>query len=138
MAGASSNGSVEVGGDQNTYRSRALAVSLPGLVAAPAVPGECRIHTRGWGGFSVGATGGTKLDATCMAHQHCLALADRYAAWGRVDAAAAQLETCGGVHVEATGKEDLQVEPSAAPVDYVTRDELAEHERRIVAAGVAK
>jgi hypothetical protein len=144
-AGGSANGVVDVDGDQNTYRSRALAVSLPGLVAAPAVPGECRIHTRGVGAFSAGVTGGTKLDKGCMDRQHCLNLADRLAAWGYVGAAARQLAACDGVTLESTDQVQRAEGGSAHRGDqsidmskYPTREEVVERDRRIIEAVSSK
>lgn len=96
-AGGQGVGNVEVAGDDVDYRARALALALPSLVAAPAVAGDCLVHTRGGGGLSIGVTGSTKLDPDCMAKRHCLAIADRFAAWGQFDAAAQQLQSCGGV-----------------------------------------
>lgn len=142
--GGTGNGSVDVGGDQNDYDSKALALSLPGLVAAPAVPGECRLHTRGWGGFSAGATGGTKFDEKCMAHQHCLNLADRLAAWGYLQAAARQLNACEGVALISTdqrmtlGSAEVSGDHSVDLSSYPTRDEVIERDERIVKAIASK
>ncbi len=135
---ASANGSVEVDGDQNTYRSKALAVSLPGLVAAPAVPGECRIHTRGIGAFSAGVTGGTKLDKPCMDRQHCLNVADRLAAWGYLEAAARQLAACDGVELTPADKRTVDLPPTADLSEYAKRDEVVERDKRIVEAVTRK
>lgn len=135
---ASANGTVEVGGDQNTYRSRALAVSLPGLVAAPAVPGECRIHTRGIGAFSAGVTGGTKLDKPCLDRQHCLNLADRFAAWGYLEAAARQLATCDGVALSSGEKRVTEESAKVDLTEYPKRDEVIERDKRIVEAVLSK
>lgn len=136
--GQTANGEVDVdvGGDQNTYRSRALAISLPGLVAAPAVTGDCRIHTRGIGALSAGVTGGTKLERDCMNDKQCLAIADRYAAVGMFQAMANTLEQCGGVPAKYLPPPPVQVErtssnPPLPPADTVTREELNAAVRRI-------
>jgi hypothetical protein len=127
------NGSVDVGGDTSDYK--ALAVSLPGLVAAPAVVAQCMLHSRGWGGFSAGATGGTFFDKECMAVTNCFAMADRYALWQRVDLAMRQLETCGGVVIPPP------VQPVAPAVDlsgYVRFEDLKERDRRMMEKAVQK
>jgi hypothetical protein len=123
-AGGVGNGEVSVGGDTSRYE--AYALSLPGLVAAPAVPGQCLEHTAGWGAFSAGKTGATKLQALCMERVHCLALADRFASWGLVQAAADQLATCGGVAARIVlPPPPAAVQPPAPDLSqFVTREEL--------------
>lgn len=143
-AGAIANGTVnvEVPGDQNTYRSRALALSLPGLVAAPAVGGNCLEHSRGMGGLSIGVTGGTKLQEKCMDRQHCLSIADRFGAVGMFEAMAEQLTSCGGVKVTYVPPAPPVINP---PIDYVPRAEFevrlkeeAEKRQRMFIRGVGK
>jgi hypothetical protein len=97
---ASGVGDVDVGGDVTRYRSTAIALAVPGATAAPAVPGECLRHTRGWsaGMGAAAASGGTKFDERQCDRVHCLAIADRYAHAGLMQAMADQLATCGGVH----------------------------------------
>lgn len=121
---SSSDNAVAVEGDQNTYRSRAIAVSLPGLVAAPPVPGECLEHYAGYGAFSAGKTGYTRLNKACLEDQRCLALADRFALWGYFDAAARQLATCGGV---APGEQSITVTDHAQQdsTNFATKDDIA-------------
>lgn len=114
------NGSVDIGGDTSAYKSLGLALALPGLVAAPAVTQECMRHSRGWGGFSAGATGGTFYDKACVARVTCFALMDRYVFWGRIDAAMKQAEICGGVAmppvavVQDTSANDRRIEAQKA------------------------
>lgn len=106
---------------------RSLAVALPGQTAAPAVAGECLEHDRGGSGISIGVTGRTRINKECAARLHCLALADRYAAWGQLHLAVAQLAECEGV-------KNPELVPVAAPqpVDYVTREELERVYRSVV------
>lgn len=113
-------GEVNVGGDETSYRSRALALSLAAIAAAPAVGGDCREHTRGGGNAAFSLTGGTKLLEDCLQRQHCLATADRLAAYGYPGAAARQLEKCGGVSIGGEEKssaisERVEVSPAAPP-----------------------
>ena len=98
------------------YDSRAYALALPGLTAAPAVATECLRHTRGMGGLSIGVTGGTKFDEDCLENVKCIAIADRYAAWGQVALAVEQLATCGGVGATEIAPTDLS--------EYATKEEL--------------
>lgn len=97
---ATSNNSVDVEGDSSSFKSRALALSLPGLVAAPAVPGQCLEHHAGWGIASAGKTGFTRFAEACIKQIQCLARADRYFAWGEKDLALAQLAACDGIDTE--------------------------------------
>lgn len=129
--GGSGIGNVE--GDQNTYRSSAWALTLPGLVAAPAVPGQCLEHLRGWGAASIGATGRTKLNDACVKMVNCFALADRFASWGKIDLAVAQLASCGAVSVPLPSASVTVVTPPVieetiqVPVDSVTHEEMREY-----------
>jgi hypothetical protein len=129
QSGAQANGNggnsdVTVDGDQNSYRAKSLALALPGLVAAPAVPGQCLEHLRGGGALSAGVTGRTRLNEECLKRVQCLAIADRYASWGFYDSAAKQLETCGGVNVEITVTDRTPVEPDANCVSKETVDKM--------------
>lgn len=137
---AAGTGTVSVEGDRSTYSSRALALALPGLVAAPPVPGECLEHRAGWGFASGGKTGATKLQALCMEQRHCLAMADRYAAWQRIDLAEQQLQKCGGVPYappppppskQPAQITDLKVDGVPA-TQYLTKDEAIALEKRII------
>src|SRR5690606_8393678 len=100
-------------------RDRALAVALPGQTGAPAVAGECLEHTRGGSGLSIGVSGRTRINEDCMAFVQCVALADRYAAWGQLQLAVEQLERCGGVPAR-----EIETPTLAADEQYVTREEL--------------
>lgn len=97
--GAGGNGIGTVEGDSSRFRSTAVALSVPGATAAPAVIADCIEHSRGWqAGMGVAArSGGTKLQKKCMDRAHCLAIADRYSAMGLPQAAVDQLASCGGV-----------------------------------------
>jgi hypothetical protein len=123
-------GTVE--GDTSRFRSTAIALSVPGATAAPAVPGQCLEHSRGWqAGMGLAArSGGTELQDQCMERQHCLAIADRYHAAGLLQAMADQLATCGGVSVRVV------IPPAATPVTVVpqtgvTAEQLAIEIRRL-------
>lgn len=83
---------LSVGGDR--LDAKALALGAIRAAAAPAVSDTCLIHTRGWDATVGGQTGGTKYDQGCMDRKQCLAIADRLALWGQVDAALEQLRTC--------------------------------------------
>lgn len=138
-AGGVGNGEVNVGGDSSRYE--AYALSLPGLVAAPAVPGQCLEHTAGWGALSAGKTGATKLQALCMDRVHCLQLADRFASWGLVQAAADQLATCGGVAVRVVlpAPDAAPAPVGASPEDLAaTEARLNQRMDRLFQRGVAK
>lgn len=127
-----STGEVSVGyqGDVNTYRSRALALSLPGVVAAPAVAGVCLEHLRGGGAASIGVTGRTKLNELCMQREQCLAVADRMFAWGARTDALRQLATCGGIDAKL---DPTPTEPQAPTnLKVFTPEELAERDRQII------
>lgn len=102
-------------------RDRALALALPGQTAAPAVAGECLEHTRGGSGLSIGVSGRTRINRECMEFVQCVALADRYAAWGQLQLAVEQLERCGGVPAPAS----INTAQSLAADDRpVTREEV--------------
>lgn len=102
-------------------RDRALALALPGQTAAPAVAGECLEHTRGGSGLSIGVSGRTRINRECMEFVQCVALADRYAAWGQLQLAVEQLERCGGVPAPAA----LNTAQSRTEDDRpVTREEV--------------
>lgn len=123
-------GNVE--GDTSRFRSTAIALSVPGATAAPAVPGQCLEHSRGWqAGMGLAArSGGTELQDQCMERQHCLAVADRYHAAGLLQAMADQLATCGGVSVRVV------IPPAPTPVAVVpqtgvTAEQLAVEIRRL-------
>lgn len=118
----STDASSTVYGDTSRYTSRAYALALPGLTAAPAVAGECLEHSRGGGFLGGGVTGGTKLQKQCMEHVRCMDRADRLAAWGQIHLAVRELQACGAVIGEP-------VSPAAAPPEpdltgYVQRPEL--------------
>ena len=83
---------LSVGGDH--LDAKALAWGAIRAAAAPAVSDTCLIHTLGWDATVGGQTGGTKYDQGCMDRKQCLAIADRLALWGQVDAALEQLRTC--------------------------------------------
>lgn len=127
------NNSVDVEGDSSTYRAKALALSLPGLVAAPAVPGQCLEHHAGWGVASAGRTGFTRFAEKCLAQVQCLARADRYFAWGEKELALAQLSACGGVSSEdrerQVAKWEARVQMESA--DSVSHSELAQTETKL-------
>lgn len=93
-AGGSGVGKVSVTGDTSDFDAKALALGAIRAAAAPAVSDTCLIHTRGWDATVGGQTGGTKYDQGCMDRKQCLAIADRLALWGQVDAALEQLRTC--------------------------------------------
>lgn len=93
-AGGSGVGKVSVTGDTSEFDAKALALGAIRAAAAPAVSDTCLIHTRGWDATVGGQTGGTKYDQSCMDRKQCLAIADRLALWGQVDAALEQLRTC--------------------------------------------
>jgi hypothetical protein len=85
-------------------RNRALAIGLAAATAAPIDTRVClRKQTRGIDlrPVPVAMTGNNKYDMDCVEEErdrrHCTSLADRYAAWGQVALAVAQLERCGGV-----------------------------------------
>jgi hypothetical protein len=123
--GGTGTGSVDVGGDVSDYEARALALGQIRAYAAPAVPGECRVHTRGWDVTVASATGGTKFEAQCVADQKCFRIVEIYVRLGREAAALKQLSVCGGlleVPVEAAPppKSDKAVDLSA----YATKEEL--------------
>jgi hypothetical protein len=140
---ASGVGNVDVGGDSTRYRSTAIALSVPGATAAPAVPGECLRHTSGWSaGMGVAArSGATKFDREQCDRVHCLAIADRYAHAGLIQAMADQLASCGGVKgVEvrevvppAGAGEGAALLSGAVPVQpaAVTPEDLAAMEQRL-------
>lgn len=108
------------GGNQLGVNSdfRSLALALPGLTPSPA-GGDCQITTASKGAFGIGASGRIKYAEECLAFQQCVALADRYAAWGQVALAVQQLEQCGGLQGAVIAP---VTEP--APVEYVTREEM--------------
>lgn len=112
-------------GDTSRYTSRAYALALPGLTAAPAVAGECLEHSRGGGFLGGGVTGGTKLQKQCMDHVRCMDRADRLAAWGQIQLAVRELQACGAVKGEVATPPPA--EPPVPAVDltgYVQRPEL--------------
>jgi len=111
-------------------RDRAIALALPGQTGAPAVTGECLEHLRGGSGASIGVSGRTRINRECMQFVQCVAIADRYAAWGQLRLAVEQLERCGGVRAR-----ELELPATlAAERDYVTREEL----ERVFEASLAK
>lgn len=119
----SQDASSTVYGDTSRYTSRAYALALPGLTAAPAVAGECLEHTRGGGFLGGGVTGGTKLQKQCLNHVQCMDRADRLAAWGQIELAVRELQACGAVGGDIT-------QPAAPPPEqadlhrFVPREEL--------------
>ena len=92
---------------------------MPGQTGAPAVAGECLEHTRGGSGLSIGVSGRTRINRECMEFVQCVALADRYAAWGQLQLAVEQLERCGGVPAR-----EIETPTLASDQQYVTREEL--------------
>lgn len=126
-ARASAVGDVDVGGDVTHYRSTAIALAVPGATAAPAVPGACIRHSRGWSvGFGAAArSGGTYYDQEQCERAHCLAIADRYAHAGLYQAMADQLASCGGI-------KGVVVPPATPPSQRsVTPEDLAALEQRL-------
>lgn len=103
-------------------RDRALALALPGQTAAPAVAGECLEHDRGGSGLSIGVTGRTRINRDCMEFVQCVAIADRYAAWGQLQLAVEQLEQCGGVE-DAVLEAPAEVDEATSQA-FVTREEF--------------
>src|SRR5690606_12221271 len=120
-AGGNSGGNTFENSTSYESRDRALALALPGQTAAPAVAGECLEHTRGGSGLSIGVSGRTRINRECMEFVQCVALADRYAAWGQLQLAVEQLERCGGVPAPAA----LNTAQSRTADDRpVTREEV--------------
>lgn len=117
------NGSVDVGGDVSEYEAKALALGQMRAFAAPAVTDTCLTHSRGWDVTVGGRTGGTQYDKTCMDRKHCLAIADRYAAWGLTQAAVDQLATCSGLVVKVDAVPKPPAEKPEAP-NCVTAEAL--------------
>jgi hypothetical protein len=99
-----------------------LALGLPGQTAAPAVAGECLEHERGGSGLSIGVTGRTRLNKDCMAFKQCVALADRYQAWGQLQLAVEQLAKCGGI--EAATLAHPPTEPATDAPECVPAESL--------------
>jgi len=129
-AGGNSGGNTFENSTSFHSRDRALALALPGQTGAPAVTGECLEHLRGGSGASIGVSGRTRINRECMQFVQCVAIADRYAAWGQLRLAVEQLERCGGVRA---GELELPA-TLAAERDYVTREEL----ERVFEASLAK
>lgn len=132
-AGGQGVGSVDA---SHSSRSRSLGIALhaPAATAAPAAEGQCLNHSRGWtmGMGFLGRSGGTHFDGECVTRQHCLAIADRYAQAGMLQAMADQLATCGGVSV--TIAPPAPVAPPAAvspPPGTIDRAELEAAVRRL-------
>lgn len=119
-------GTVE--GDSTRVQSWGIALNVPAATAAPAVPGRCLEHSRGWAaGWGAGSrSGGTKLQALCEERLHCLSIADMYARVGAFQAMADQLASCGGVKVTLPPPV-----PTAAPIDAVPRAEFEATVRRL-------
>jgi hypothetical protein len=128
-------GDVDVGGDSTRVRSLGVALSVPAATAAPAVPGLCLEHSRGWqaGWGAAARSGGTKLQQRCEERVHCLAIADRYASAGLLQAMADQLATCGGVSVKVVPPPPAPPAASneAPKTDTVTRQEFAAEVQRL-------
>lgn len=122
-------GDVDVGGDSTRVRSLGIALSVPAATAAPAVPGECLRHSRGWqaGWGAAARSGGTTFDEKQCDRVHCLAIADRYHKAGLLQAMADQLATCGGVSVTVILPPTpvaVTTPPQPPAPAYVTREEL--------------
>lgn len=116
-----------------SYSSRDRAYALGLSTTATAAPFDPRVcihkQTRGVDlrPLPVGFTGNNKYDAACIEEErdraHCVALADRLAAWGQIEMAVRQLQDCDGVSGEAVIEPIGHVEP----VDlsgYATKEEL--------------
>lgn len=130
--GGSGIGTVE--GDSTRVASWGVALSVPAATAAPAVPGRCLEHSRGWaGGWGAAArSGGTKLQALCEERLHCLSIADLYARVGAFQAMADQLATCGGVKVTMPpAPPPAAPAASSPPINAVPREEFEAAVRRL-------
>lgn len=130
--GGSGIGTVE--GDSTRVASWGVALSVPAATAAPAVPGRCLEHSRGWaGGWGAAArSGGTKLQALCEERLHCLSIADMYARVGAFQAMADQLASCGGMKVTLPPPAPTAPPAAAAPpIDAVPRAEFDAAVRRL-------
>lgn len=125
---------LSVGGDH--LDAKALALGAIRAAAAPAVSDTCLIHTRGWDATVGGQTGGTKYDQVCMDRKQCLAIADRLALWGHVDAALEQLRTCdkASFAVPLPRERVPTQSASTAPRESVERCVTGEHLDRVVKA----
>lgn len=121
-AGGNSGGNTFENSTSFDSRDRALALALPGQTAAPAVAGECLEHLRGGSGASIGVSGRTRINRECMEFQQCVALADRYAAWGQLQLAVEQLAKCGGVQGAVIAAPPSVVESTNTA--FVTREEF--------------
>jgi hypothetical protein len=124
--GSSAEAIGTVEGDATKVNSWGVALSVPAATAAPAVAGECLVHSRGWqaGWGGAARSGGTKFEAACFKQIQCLQLADRLAAWGQYPMAVAQLQSCGAVPGQYVPPPAPVVPQPAAPVDAVSHAEL--------------
>jgi hypothetical protein len=121
-----------VGGNSggNSFDAGDIKSIAIGLAPATAAPVDTRVcikkQTRGLDlkPVPVAFTGNNKYDMDCIEEErdrhHCLDLADRYAAWGRIDLAVQQAASCDGV--EYTPVPVITV--TTPPEDYVTQEEL--------------
>jgi hypothetical protein len=120
--GGTGNGSVEVGGDVSDFDAKALALGQIRAYAAPAVPGECRIHTAGWDVTVFSKTGATRFERECREEQKCFRIVEVYLRMGREAAALKQLGVCGGLLDVPV---DAAPEPAKADMSaYATKEEL--------------
>lgn len=125
------NGRVDVGGD----RLDAKALALGHIRAAPAaaVITNCHEHSRGWDVTVGSRTGGIHINEACAKRQHCLAIADRLASWGYLDAAFAQVQKCddNGASVITDQKARAEAKASDGGPSVATKTDLRETEERL-------
>lgn len=114
-------------------KTRALALSLPGATADNGSTAPCLESKRGVTILGIGWSGRTSINTDCFAAEEaqrsfnqCLLIADAYARMGRDDLVLDQLQKCGGLTAVSPGP------------DYVTREEMAEREQRMLEQAVQK
>lgn len=83
-----------------TTNTKALALGLAPLVAAPAIALACMETTAGKGAFGAGVTGRNKLNAQCLAFTQCMSMVDKYQQLGQIALAVQKLDTCDGSQTE--------------------------------------
>src|SRR5690606_11527545 len=108
------------------FKSKSLALALPGATADNGSTAPCLESARGVSILGVGWSGRTKINDECFAYQQCVGIAQLYASMDRVDLAVAQLQSCGGQTAKEPGPE------------YVTKEELRTRDERIVETVLAK
>lgn len=109
-----------------SFKSKSLALALPGATADNGSTAPCLESKRGVSILGVGWSGRTAINDQCFAYQRCVHMAQLYATMDRVDLAVAQLQSCGGQTAAQPGPE------------YVTKEELRRRDERIVETVLAK